>query len=86
MGVQQMMGDVWEWVASDFQPYPGFSVFPYAEYSQVFFGGGYKVLRGGSWATDRAACRGTFRNWDHPIRRQLFTGFRTARDSATTEG
>lgn len=82
LGVHQMMGDVWEWVASDFTPYPGFSVFPYAEYSQVFFGGGYKVLRGGSWAVDRAACRGTFRNWDHPIRRQIFTGFRTAR--ATT--
>lgn len=84
LGVHQLMGDVWEWVASDFKPYPGFSVFPYAEYSQVFFGGGYKVLRGGSWAVDRAACRGTFRNWDHPIRRQIFTGFRTARDATTT--
>ncbi|WP_026533750.1 ergothioneine biosynthesis protein EgtB [Arthrobacter sp. H14] len=84
LGVHQLMGDVWEWVASDFKPYPGFSVFPYAEYSQVFFGGGYKVLRGGSWAVDRAACRGTFRNWDHPIRRQIFTGFRTARYASTT--
>jgi iron(II)-dependent oxidoreductase len=54
-------------------------VFPYAEYSQVFFGGDYKVLRGGSFATDPVACRGTFRNWDYPIRRQIFSGFRCAR-------
>ena len=61
--------------------YPGFEVFPYAEYSQVFFGEDYQVLRGGSFGTDRAACRGTFRNWDYPIRRQIFAGFRTARDA-----
>ena len=85
LGVRQLIGDVWEWVASDFQPYPGFAVFPYEEYSQVFFGGGYKVLRGGSWATDPAAARATFRNWDHPIRRQIFSGFRTARDAEMSE-
>ena len=56
---------------------------PYREYSEVFFGADYKVLRGGSWATDPAACRGTFRNWDYPIRRQIFAGFRCARDAAT---
>jgi iron(II)-dependent oxidoreductase len=37
-------------------------------------------LRGGSFATDAVACRGTFRNWDHPMRRQIFTGFRCARN------
>ncbi len=80
-GCHQMVGDVWEWVASDFTPYPGFGAFPYAEYSEVFFGDGYKVLRGGSWATDASVGRATFRNWDLPIRRQIFAGFRTARDA-----
>ncbi|MFC4605496.1 ergothioneine biosynthesis protein EgtB [Rhodococcus kronopolitis] len=80
LGVGQLIGDVWEWTSSDFQPYPGFSAFPYREYSEVFFGGDYKVLRGGSFGTDPVACRGTFRNWDLPIRRQIFAGFRCARD------
>ncbi|OZC88110.1 ergothioneine biosynthesis protein EgtB [Rhodococcus sp. 06-156-3C] len=80
LGVQQLMGDVWEWTSSDFEPYPGFEPFPYAEYSEVFLRGDYKVLRGGSFGTDEVACRGTFRNWDHPIRRQIFAGFRCARD------
>jgi len=81
-GVHQLIGDVWEWTSSAFQPYAGFEVFPYDEYSKVFFGESYYVLRGGSFGTDRAACRGTFRNWDFPIRRQIFAGFRTARDAS----
>jgi iron(II)-dependent oxidoreductase len=80
-GCHQMVGDVWEWTASDFEPYPGFSSFPYREYSEVFFGPGYKVLRGGSWATSPRAVRTTFRNWDYPIRRQIFSGFRCARSA-----
>jgi iron(II)-dependent oxidoreductase len=80
-GAQQMLGDVWEWTSTTFTGHPGFCVFPYREYSEVFFGGDYRVLRGGSWATDAVACRTTFRNWDHPIRRQIFAGFRTARDA-----
>ncbi|NJQ02621.1 ergothioneine biosynthesis protein EgtB [Streptomyces zingiberis] len=80
LGVWQLIGDVWEWTASDFLPYPGFRAFPYREYSQVFFGPEHKVLRGGSFAVDPVACRGTFRNWDLPVRRQIFAGFRTARD------
>ncbi|MFJ8487559.1 ergothioneine biosynthesis protein EgtB [Streptomyces sp. NPDC094038] len=83
LGVRQLIGDVWEWTASDFEPYPGFTAFPYKEYSEVFFGPEYKVLRGGSFAVDQVACRGTFRNWDYPIRRQIFSGFRTARDAET---
>ncbi|MET7327151.1 ergothioneine biosynthesis protein EgtB [Nonomuraea sp. NPDC005650] len=78
-GVEQLVGDVWEWTGSWFQPYPGFRSFPYKEYSEVFFGQEYRVLRGGSWAADPAAVRTTFRNWDYPIRRQIFTGFRCAR-------
>jgi iron(II)-dependent oxidoreductase len=80
-GALGMLGDVWEWTASDFAPHPGFAAFPYREYSEVFFGPEYKVLRGGSWATDPAAVRTTFRNWDYPIRRQIFAGFRCARDA-----
>ncbi|MEU7825370.1 ergothioneine biosynthesis protein EgtB [Catellatospora sp. NPDC049133] len=79
-GVHQLIGDVWEWTSSAFGGYPGFRAFPYREYSEVFFGDDYRVLRGGSFGTDAAAVRGTFRNWDYPIRRQIFSGFRCARD------
>jgi gamma-glutamyl hercynylcysteine S-oxide synthase len=85
LGVHQLIGDVWEWTASHFRPYPGFAVFPYPEYSQVFFGPDYRVLRGGSFGTDAVAVRGTFRNWDYPVRRQIFAGFRCARDPAPGE-
>ncbi|MGW1024253.1 ergothioneine biosynthesis protein EgtB [Streptomyces sp. NPDC002577] len=81
-GARQLIGDVWEWTASDFTPYPLFTAFPYAEYSEVFFGPEYKVLRGGAFSVDPVAARGTFRNWDYPIRRQIFAGFRTARDAS----
>ncbi|MEJ1199544.1 MULTISPECIES: ergothioneine biosynthesis protein EgtB [unclassified Streptomyces] len=81
LGIRQLIGDVWEWTSSDFAPYPGFRAFPYKEYSEVFFGPDHKVLRGGSFAVDAVACRGTFRNWDYPIRRQIFSGFRTARSA-----
>ena len=79
-GCHQMLGDVWEWTASDFAPYPGFEAFPYHEYSEVHFDKGYKVLRGGAWATRPIAIRNTFRNWDLPQRRQIFAGFRCAAD------
>lgn len=79
-GCYGMIGDVWEWTSSDFRGYPGFESFPYKEYSEEFFGADYKVLRGGSWATRPGAIRNTFRNWDYPIRRQIFSGFRCARD------
>ncbi len=80
-GALQMVGDVWEWTSTVFTGYPGFRPFPYPEYSAVFFDDGLRVLRGGCWATDPQAVRTTFRNWDHPIRRQVFSGFRTARDA-----
>lgn len=80
IGCYGMIGDVWEWTSSDFTAWPGFESFPYPEYSEVFFGDEYKVLRGGSWATRPGAVRNTFRNWDYPIRRQIFSGFRCARD------
>lgn len=80
IGCYGMIGDVWEWTASDFRAYPGYRTFPYKEYSELFFGPEYKTLRGGSWATRPGAIRNTFRNWDYPIRRQIFSGFRCARD------
>lgn len=85
LGVHQLIGDVWEWTSTTFHGYPGFVAYPYREYSEVFFGDGYRVLRGGSFGTDPAACRGTFRNWDLPIRRQIFSGFRCARDPRPDE-
>jgi gamma-glutamyl hercynylcysteine S-oxide synthase len=80
-GAEQMIGDVWEWTSSDFAPWPGFAPMIYRDYSQPFFGGDYKVLRGGSWAVARTTIRPSFRNWDHPIRRQIFTGVRLAWDA-----
>jgi Uncharacterized conserved protein len=75
-----MIGDVWEWTSSEFRGHPGFTAYPYREYSEEFFGPDYRVLRGGSWATRPNAIRNTFRNWDYPIRRQIFSGFRCASD------
>lgn len=80
-GALQMLGDVWEWTSSDFTAYPGFAAFPYPEYSEVFFGDAHKVLRGGAWATRRDVIRTSFRNWDLPERRQIFSGIRCARDA-----
>lgn len=76
------VGQVWEWTSSRFDGYPGFVAHPYREYSEVFFGGDYRVLRGGSWATSPRVGTVTFRNWDHPIRRQIFAGVRLAREES----
>ena len=81
VGCDCILGDVWEWTASAFEGYPGFTAFPYAEYSEAFFGDDQRVLRGGSWATDPLVARVTFRNWDYPQRRQLFSGVRLAADA-----
>jgi iron(II)-dependent oxidoreductase len=74
------VGRVWEWTGSTFGGYPGFVAYPYREYSEVFFGEHYRVLRGGSWATSPRVKTVTFRNWDLPQRRQIFAGVRLARD------
>lgn len=83
-GVLGMLGDVWEWTDSGFEAYPGFVAHPYPEYSAVFFGGPFRVLRGGSWATSTRVATPFFRNWDLPERRQIFSGFRIARDRPAT--
>jgi iron(II)-dependent oxidoreductase len=80
-GVEQLIGDVWEWTSSEFQPWPGFTPMLYATYSAPFFGGDFRVLRGGSWAVAASTVRPSFRNWDLPIRRQIFSGVRLAWDA-----
>ncbi len=78
-GVGDLIGQVWEWTASLFGAYAGFVAHPYREYSEVFFGQSYRVLRGGSWATRTRVASPTFRNWDFPERRQIFAGIRIAK-------
>lgn len=75
-GVEQLLGDVYEWTESPFEAYPGFEAFPYRGYSEVFFGGSYRVLRGASWAASPALARTSYRNWDLPQRRRIFAGLR----------
>jgi len=81
LGVEDLLGSVYQWTVSEFRPYPGFEAFPYAEYSEVFFGDTYRVLRGSSWATDTLLWRNSYRNWDLPQRRQLFAGVRLVYDA-----
>lgn len=76
LGCRQMLGNVWEWTASVFQPYPGFEVGPYREYSRSCFGA-CKVLRGGCWTTRSRLIRNTWRNFYRPDRRDVWAGFRT---------
>lgn len=75
-GCRQMLGNVWEWTASDFLPFPGFSADPYEDYSQPWFGT-RKVLRGGSWATSARLARPLYRNFFTPERNDVIAGFRT---------
>jgi iron(II)-dependent oxidoreductase len=75
-GCRQLIGNVWEWTAEAFQPYPGFRPDPYKEYSAPWFGD-HKVLRGGCWATRGRLLRTTWRNFYKPDRRDVFAGFRT---------
>ena len=75
-GCRQMIGNVWEWTASDFHPYPEFTADPYKEYSEPWFGT-HKVLRGGCWVTRARLIRNTWRNFYTPDRRDVWAGFRT---------
>jgi iron(II)-dependent oxidoreductase len=81
-GLLAEIGRAWEWTETTFHGYPGFVARPYREYSEVFFGEHYRVLRGSSWATSPHVASVTFRNWDLPQRRQIFAGLRLAGDPA----
>jgi len=76
-GCRQMIGNVWEWTATRFLPYPGFVADPYKEYSEPWFQTPHRVLRGGCWATRGRLIRNTWRNFYEPNRRDVFGGFRT---------
>ena len=82
LGILGMIGNVWEWTSTKFHGYPGFVAYPYREYSEQFFGDRYRVLRGGSWASRPLMATVTFRNWDLPQRRQIFSGLRLASDAS----
>lgn len=75
-GCRQMLGNVWEWTSSPFEPFPGFEPDPYAEYSEPWFGD-RKVLRGGCWASRSRLVRNGYRNYYTPDRRDVWAGFRT---------
>jgi iron(II)-dependent oxidoreductase len=79
--LEHATGAVWQWTSSLFAGYPGFQPFPYREYSEVFFGDEFRMLRGGSFMTDPVVARVSFRNWDYPQRRQIFSGIRCACDA-----
>ena len=81
VGCLHMIGNVWEWTASDFVAYPNFERDAYFENSEQFFGS-RKVLRGGAWATRGRYVRSIMRNYFTPDRRDVLGGFRTCARSA----
>jgi iron(II)-dependent oxidoreductase len=75
-GCRQMIGNVWEWTATTFEAFPGFSPDAYEDYSAPWFGT-RKVLRGGAWATRSRMITNAYRNFFTPDRRDVMAGFRT---------
>lgn len=79
-GVLDMTGNVWEWTNDSFAGFPGFKYFPYPEYSEIWFDGDHRVLKGGSWATRAPLLRTSFRNFFRRNFRIAFAGIRLADD------
>ncbi|HIK12738.1 MAG TPA: ergothioneine biosynthesis protein EgtB [Oscillatoriaceae cyanobacterium M33_DOE_052] len=77
-GCEDLLGNVWQWTDTWFEGYSGFQAYPYPGYSQTYFDGQHRVLRGSSWATLPPASRSTWRNWYQPWVREIFAGFRCA--------
>ncbi len=75
-GCRQMLGNLWEWTAAPFEPYPGFVPDIYEDYSAPWFGS-RKILRGGAWATRGRMITNTYRNFFTPERRDIMAGFRS---------
>jgi iron(II)-dependent oxidoreductase len=80
-GCLDMTGNVWEWTSTPFDGFPGFEPFPYPEYSQTWFDGDHRVLKGGSWATSASVLRTSFRNFFRRPFRIAFAGLRLAADA-----
>jgi iron(II)-dependent oxidoreductase len=80
-GLQDMIGNIWEWTSTPFDGYPGFKPHPYPEYSQVWFDGFHRIARGGCFVTHHPMLRATFRNWFYPRTRERFIGIRLAKDA-----
>ena len=80
-GCYDMLGNVWEWTSSWFAPYETFTSYPYSGYSEVYFDNQHRILKGGSYVTSSFGVRSSFRNWYHPWVRQIFAGFRCAKDN-----
>jgi iron(II)-dependent oxidoreductase len=76
LGCVQMLGNVWEWTATPFRPYPGFAPDPYKEYSQPWFST-HRTLRGGAWSTRARMISNRWRNFYLPHRSDVIAGFRT---------
>ena len=81
LGLNDAYGNLWQWTSSEFQGYPGFTVYPYPEYSAVWFDGDHYVARGGSWFTDASLARVSFRNFYRRQFRPAFLGIRCARNT-----